>query len=186
MSEETLTKYRLWHCREEDDKICVDEIEDRPLKRDMLSTNETYILELYDKIYIWQGRNASAKEKHASFNIAVEHKKKWEKPAGTSVSRIPEGCEDSLFRSYFEGFWGVSQKFETEKENMNTIANKHIQARDNLNAQLGELLGIEVYCFNEECTDWVQIQDPEFGHFFSEEVYCINIRGSQHTFSVNW
>lgn len=41
-----------------------------------------------------------------SFNIANKKKKEWNKPKGTSITRVPEGLEDSLFISYFEGFYG--------------------------------------------------------------------------------
>lgn len=55
-SEDELLKYKLWHIYEDENdgkKIKGDEISERPLKKSMLSTNDTYILELYDKVYVW-------------------------------------------------------------------------------------------------------------------------------------
>jgi len=52
-----------------------------------------------------QGHNASTVEKHACMNLANKYKKEWNKPAGTSITRLPQGTEDALFLSYFEGFY---------------------------------------------------------------------------------
>jgi len=112
--------YRLWHVREDaEGKMNTDEIPERPLKRTMLLTNDTYILELYNKVYVWQGHAASDNEKYACMKIAVEHKEKMNKPKGTSITRIPEGVEDSLFVSFFEDFYGA----------YNTAVNKEVQKK---------------------------------------------------------
>jgi len=40
-----------------------------------------------------------------SLHIANKYKKEWNKPKGTKVMRIPQGIEDSLFISYFSGWY---------------------------------------------------------------------------------
>lgn len=40
-----------------------------------------------------------------SLHIANKYKKEWNKPKGTTVQRIPQGIEDSLFISYFSGWF---------------------------------------------------------------------------------
>lgn len=52
-SDDVMFAYKLWHIYEQDDKIHGDEIKERPLRRDMLKNDDTYILELYNKIYVW-------------------------------------------------------------------------------------------------------------------------------------
>lgn len=37
--------------------------------------------------------------------IATKYKTDLNKPKGTTITRIPEGVEDSIFISYFEGFY---------------------------------------------------------------------------------
>lgn len=98
-------KYRFWHIREEEGKIAVDEVTERPLRKEMLITNDTFILELHKKVFVWQGTHASSVEKHACMRIATKYKKEWKKPQGTAITRIAEGCEDSHFMSFFQGFW---------------------------------------------------------------------------------
>lgn len=41
--------------------------------------------------------------------IATNYKVKLNKPKGTTITRIPQGVEDSLFLSYFEGSWKTAE-----------------------------------------------------------------------------
>jgi hypothetical protein len=50
--------------------IKVDEIKERPLLKPMLNSNDTYILELYDVVYVWQGKNSSTNEKRSGMTLA--------------------------------------------------------------------------------------------------------------------
>lgn len=46
--------------------------------------------------------------------IAKDFVKNNNKPAGTKVSRIPQGTEDSTFKSFFDGFYPhVKEDFGT-------------------------------------------------------------------------
>lgn len=62
-TEEEMSRYALYHVSDETGKVITTEITERPLKRDHLSTNDSYILELFDQVYVWQGKRASTTEK---------------------------------------------------------------------------------------------------------------------------
>lgn len=118
-------------------------------------------------------------------NIALKYKKEWNKPKGTQITRVPEGVEDSLFMSFFEGFWGIANNFKPDEEDL--VANKHLKAADFMKSKVGTVNGIDMYVFNEDCNELTKIENSaEFGHFFDEEVYCIDIKGSEHRYSVIW
>lgn len=51
--EETLLAYKFWHVSDASGTLETTEITDRPLKADMLKTDDSYILELYDTVYVW-------------------------------------------------------------------------------------------------------------------------------------
>jgi len=53
------TEYRLWHLSDATGSVKVDQIKERPLLKSMLISSDSYILELYDVVYVWQGKNAS-------------------------------------------------------------------------------------------------------------------------------
>lgn len=71
----------------------------------MLLDNDSYILELFDHVYIWQGKDASTQEKYAGMKIAKDFVKSHDKPRNTQVVRVPQGCEDTNFKSFFEAFY---------------------------------------------------------------------------------
>jgi hypothetical protein len=47
-------------------------VADRPLKKEHLDTNDTFILELFDKIYVWIGKGANLEEKKSGMLIAKD------------------------------------------------------------------------------------------------------------------
>ena len=51
--------YRLWHLSDSTGSVKVDQIKERPLLKSVLNNSDTYILELYDVVYVWQGKNSS-------------------------------------------------------------------------------------------------------------------------------
>ena len=85
----------------------IKEIEKRPLKQEMLDTNDVFIVELKKQIYVWVGSNANFEEKKSAMNTAREFVKVKDKPKGTRVTKTSERCEDAIFSSLFEGFYGA-------------------------------------------------------------------------------
>jgi len=47
------SSYRLWHLSDATGSVKGEQIKERPLKKSMLDSNDTYILELYDIVYVW-------------------------------------------------------------------------------------------------------------------------------------
>jgi len=100
-------KYALFKISNETGKIQCTEITERPLQRDHLDTNDTFILELDKHVYIWIGKKANAEEKKNALIIGKQFVKSHNKPKGTRVSRIVENAEDVHFKSFFNGFYPI-------------------------------------------------------------------------------
>lgn len=66
--------YNFYHVSDATGTMKVEKIEERPLRKDMLDTNDSYILEMYDKVYVWQGKHANLEEKKYGMAIANKHK----------------------------------------------------------------------------------------------------------------
>lgn len=121
----------------------------------MLETSDTYILELYDKVYVWQGQKSSIVEKRAGMTLAARYKVEWKKPAGTSITRLPEGTEDGLFMSFFEGYYendkcdfGMDKGLDlktTASQDISKLANQHLTAAKLLLNQLGKNYTVTKY-----------------------------------------
>jgi len=87
--EETMNRYRFWHVSDASGAMVHTEIEERPLNAKMLTEDDSYILELYDTIYVWQGKHASASEKHNGMAFAKKMVKDNNKPRACHITRMP-------------------------------------------------------------------------------------------------
>ena len=45
--------YNFYHVSDASGTMTVDKIEERPLTKSMLKSDDSYILEMYDKVYVW-------------------------------------------------------------------------------------------------------------------------------------
>lgn len=184
-TEDERMQYKLFHISDDSGSIVTTEVTARPLKKEMLSTNDSYILELYDAVYVWQGKKSSAKEKYAGMKIGKDFIKNNNKPKGTKLSRIPEGTEDSTFKSFFNDFYPcVAQDFANDPVSAKTSANQSLEAMAGQVAKakkvmfdkLGDLSKVEKKVYFVE-SDWytlTEITDPrEHGKFFAESCYVI-------------
>ena len=55
--------YSFFKISNESGKLELTEVTERPLKKDHLDTNDTFLLELPDTIYVWIGRKSNLEEK---------------------------------------------------------------------------------------------------------------------------
>ncbi|CAO1422019.1 unnamed protein product, partial [Diamesa serratosioi] len=79
----------------------VDPIATKPLKQEMLNTNDCFILDTGSGIYVWVGKKATAEEKSQSLSRAQGFLKTKKYPTWTKVTRIVEGAESAPFKQYF-------------------------------------------------------------------------------------
>jgi hypothetical protein len=193
-SEEEYMMYKLWHVSDATGKLEVNEIAERPLKKEMLSENDSYILELYNQVYVWQGHEASTQEKKMGVKYAQDFVKSHNKPKGCRISRVPSGCEDSTFKSYFENFrvklvvdYGKDKNMggHTHKnQDIDGVAEKHVKAKQLAFEKLGTNYTKTVY-YLDNFENPVKIEDPrEHGKFFAESNYIIDIEGAKYRYII--
>lgn len=72
------------------------------------------------------------------------------KPKGTSITRIPEGVEDAIWKSFFEGYYenavcdyGLDKSgldlTTSAKQDISKITNQHLKAAGMIKQKLGTL-----------------------------------------------
>jgi hypothetical protein len=186
-------KYNFFKVSNETGKLLCTEIKERPLTRDMLDTNDTFILELDKHIYIWIGKQANPDEKKNALIIGKSFVKAHEKPKGTRVSRIVENAEDVHFKSFFDGFYpilkvehGASLGYDTSvtaNQDISKVANKKREATEKLLDKLGKY-NVKLFL----CKDGKNIELPpeDHGHFFQDNVYAIDVKGEHHRYVIQW
>lgn len=53
--------------------------------------------------------------------------------------------------------------------------------------QLGDKHTVDVYQLTEDCKNVVKVDNAkEFGIFFAEEVYAIDVKGKDHRYVIMW
>lgn len=159
----------------------------------MLDTNDVFILELNKHIYIWIGRGANTEEKKNALIIGKSFLKTKNKPKGTRVSRIVEKAEDVHFKSFFNGFYpilkvehGASLGYDvnvTANQDMSKVATAKRKMVDNLMTKLGEYT-VKVYINKDG--DNIEIPEAEYGHFYQDNVYLVDVKGANHRYLVQW
>lgn len=188
---------KLFHLSDASGKLEINEVEERPLKRSHLNDDDTYILELYNQVYVWQGKGASKTEKQMGVKYARDFVKNNNKPKGTKISRIAQGCEDTRFKSFFEGFYQmVSHNFDNVStvqgfghvsgdQDINKVASQQAKVKQLVLDKLGSTWSKKVYHVDGKTP--VEITDPaESGKFFAESNYIVDVKGEGHRYVFKW
>jgi gelsolin len=73
----------------------------KPLKQEMLNTNDCFILDTGSGIYVWVGKKATEQEKKQAMSRAQGFLQSKKYPVWTKITRIVEGAESAPFKQYF-------------------------------------------------------------------------------------
>jgi len=76
------------------------------MSRDLLETDDCYILDIGSNILVWKGKTSSGRERNAAMKSAVTFLKQGGREKGCGIEVFPQGAEPTLFRQNFEG-WNV-------------------------------------------------------------------------------
>jgi len=90
-------EYKLWRVHREGDETYFAEV---PLQRDSLRTDDVFVLDTWDDIWVWRGKDASAREKFDGNIIARRYDA--ERAGVQDIELIEEGDEPDEFMKAFE------------------------------------------------------------------------------------
>jgi len=76
-------------------------IAEKDLKKSALDPKDVFIVDNGDQIFVWVGHGATADERKAGLQLAADYLKKTGKPAGTTITRVPEHAEPAEFLALF-------------------------------------------------------------------------------------
>jgi hypothetical protein len=167
-------------------------VTERPLRKDHLDTNDTFLLELANKIYVWVGKKSNLEEKKNGMKYAKDFIEQKGKPKNTQISRLPEFGEDVHFKSFFNGFYpciaqdyGKFKNLDTNTANLDLekVANQQREASKQLFDMLADY---ELSIFVVENGKPVELAKKEHGHFFAEEIYIIDLKGKKQRYVITW
>ncbi|CAH2048714.1 unnamed protein product, partial [Iphiclides podalirius] len=78
--------------------------EGAPLARDVLATRNVYILDAHIDVFVWFGKKSSRLVRAAAVKLAQELFNMVTRPAHALVTRLQEGTETQVFKTYFLGW----------------------------------------------------------------------------------
>lgn len=73
------------------------------LKKDMLISDDAFIVDVGMEIFVWIGSDANASERKLAMNYATQYLADSGKDQKTSVTRVIEGDENETFAGFFKG-----------------------------------------------------------------------------------
>ncbi|XP_074051497.1 scinderin [Macrotis lagotis] len=78
--------------------------EENPFSREMLQSEECFILEhmASKQIFVWKGKDANPEERKAALKTAEEFLQKMNHPPNTQIQILPEGGETPIFKQFFK------------------------------------------------------------------------------------
>jgi hypothetical protein len=71
------------------------------VKRNLLDSNDVFILDTGAEVFAWIGRGASVDEKKKAMGFAQQYLQKYNRPAWLSITRVLEGGENEVFEAAF-------------------------------------------------------------------------------------
>lgn len=91
----------LYKVSDSSGKLKIEPISQKPLRQEMLQSQDCFVLDTGSGIYVWVGRGATQKEKTDAMTKAQEFLRTKKYPAWTQIHRVVEGAESAPFKQYF-------------------------------------------------------------------------------------
>jgi len=174
---------KLYRISDAGGKLKIEEVAGRPLTREMLDTNDAYILDTASlgSIYAWIGKGASNEEKLHSWKEAQEFIKAKGYPNHTQVTRVVEGGETPLFKQNFQswpekdaskpGARTSTDKPKFIKRTFSSSSMHTIVARDKI--PMPDDGKGELQMWRVEKFELVEVPKSQYGHFYGGDSYVM-------------
>lgn len=190
---------KLYHLSDADGSLKCTEVADRPLKKEMLLTDDAFILSTSASIFAWIGKGASKGEKLHSMKYATEFIGTHGLPDWTPVSRITEGAEPQQFKQFFPGWKDplimpgtIPAGMSKSKFKKQTFDHKAMfeQKKRELERLPDDGSG-KLTVWRVEKREKVEVKASSIGHFYSGDSYVIlyeytDNRGKDAAFIYFW
>ncbi|CAD6993520.1 unnamed protein product [Ceratitis capitata] len=92
---------KLYKVSDASGSLEIEQVAEKPLVQEMLSTDDSFILDTGCGIYVWVGRGSTQKEKISAMKVAEHFLESNSYPTWTQVHRVVEDGEPAAFKQYF-------------------------------------------------------------------------------------
>eukprot|EP00090_Calanus_glacialis_P016248 TRINITY_DN2546_c0_g1_i5.p1 TRINITY_DN2546_c0_g1~~TRINITY_DN2546_c0_g1_i5.p1 ORF type:complete len:714 (-),score=245.21 TRINITY_DN2546_c0_g1_i5:95-2236(-) len=180
--EENSREIKLFKVEDED----VTEVSGKPLKQDMLESNDSFLLVGGQAgNFVWLGKESSKEERVKAMSTATAAANGWAK--STKVVRVIEGTETAMFKQFFS-HWnetdnpcaGFGRSYAPGSIAEWNIEDLHADNRKRIAKSAGAAIGFmpddglgEKNIWRVEDMDLVEVDSEKHGFFFAGDSYVI-------------
>ena len=119
---------KLYRVSDASGSLKIEEVAAGVLKKENLDTNDAFILDTQQQLFVWIGKKATKEEKNGAWSLAQKFITDKGYPAWTPCSRIVEGGETALFIQQF-AVWPkpeASANFTKTQSNVAKVVKKDV------------------------------------------------------------
>ena len=151
---------------------------DGKLKRDLLDTNDVFLVDVGSKVFIWVGRGSTLAEKKESMPRAAAYLRDSRGNANVPVERVGEGAESSLFKAEFAA-WNTNMPKPTAAKPTATAADTQVDVAAFLERQKKADTPIDdgsgvLKCWRVEDFKLVDVPADKYGQFYGGDSYVLS------------
>mmetsp|Transcript_3436 Transcript_3436/g.5063 ORF Transcript_3436/g.5063 Transcript_3436/m.5063 type:complete len:375 (+) Transcript_3436:30-1154(+) len=92
---------KLYQISDESGKMEFKKVGEGSLKKGDLKSEDVFLADVGDEVYIWVGKGASKQERSTAMFTAMNYLKSENRPLGTPITRVIEEHEPAYFNRYF-------------------------------------------------------------------------------------
>ena len=173
---------KLHKCSNASGEMKVEEVAEGKLTRDMLSTDDTFVLDTGSALFCWIGKKCEKDEKKEAFAVANQFLIDNERPEWTPISMVLESGETPMFKAFFFQWeppmkprdWsvtkssGVAKAVEQKEIDTDSLISPQRRASEMVDDGSGK-----VECWRIESFDKVKVDEDKIGNFFSGDSYIV-------------
>ena len=100
-SAEAAETKKLFCLKETDGELSFNQVASGSFEKEMLDTNDVFVLDQGHEVFVWVGKGASEKERKGGLQHAQDYLAKYDRPLALPITRVMEGGENEVFNSVF-------------------------------------------------------------------------------------
>jgi gelsolin len=103
-SDEASNTKKLFRLKESNGELDCSLVGSGHFTKDMLDSNDVFILDQGQEVFVWVGKHASEKERKGGIQHAQNYLAKYNRPIALPISRVMDGGENEVFNTSFQIF----------------------------------------------------------------------------------
>eukprot|EP00899_Mesostigma_viride_P002146 jgi/Mesvir1/11932/Mv00268-RA.1 len=179
---DVVSHLRLFSVKADGSSFTLAEVEERPLHKDMLKSDQSFILDTGDELLVWTGAECSQDQRASAMKMAMDFLDKESRPSWTPVTRVLQGHENLAFTSKFK--WPIPPPTKAALRDKEHMSDAELQELAKGQSEAAELARKEQSTFVDdgkgELKVWrvqdftkVEVDPSEHGKFYTGDSYLV-------------